>query len=348
MPTQIPLKLVVVGLLLVSTFASPTVAQRDAPEPVVLTEYERMEAVVVNGQVYGLYEYDSPLPYVGGIAVYRNGEPIRDRATVERVVTAHARQTAVAGLRRDELRILRRLQARSRAVEAHVTPLIADLNATLAYTRTLENTTVDNRTAWNASITHAPGLEDLFRAGYPGGTSEMAALAATLREVRRTTAAIDENATAVITLVQRRRNGTEINKTKLFQHYTAVLTNVERATTQTAELDEQLATTANRTETIATEASTVPEVGAEIETRFVALTTQLRATAAQVAAANDELPTGRTTLQKVDRRAASLRDRMLNRWTPRGAVKAKVYGSLGEGFILALAGVLTTIRYRRR
>lgn len=347
MTTQTPLKLALVGLLLLSTVASPAVAQHGAPDPVVLTEYERMEEVAVSGQVYVLYEYDSPLPYVGGVAVYRNGAPIREQATVDRVVAVHARRTAVAGLRRDELRILRRLQARSRTVRAHVAPLIADINATLAYTRALENTTVDNRTAWNASVEHLPALEDLFRAGYPGGTSEIAGLRATLMDVQRTTAAIDENATAVITLVQRRRNGTDINKTELFQHYTAVLANVERVTTLTAELDEQLATTANRTETIATEASAVPEVGTDIETRFTALSGQLRATAAQLAAANDELPAGRTTLRKVDRRAASLRDRVLKQWTPRGIIKAKVYGSIGEGLILALAGILATIRYRR-
>lgn len=347
MYTETPLGLVLAGILLLSTVPSSAVARPAGPEPLVLTEYDRTDEIVVSGRTYVLYEYESRLPYVGGIAVYRDGEPIRERATVERVLTAYAHRTAVAGLRRDELRILRRLQARSRAVEAHVTPLIAEINETLAYTRTLENTTVDNRTAWKASTEHAPALDHLFRPAYRGGTSEMVALRGKLGRVRRTTTAIQKNASVVITLVQRRRNGTDINRTVLFQRYTAVLVNVERTTRLTAELADQLATTANKTETIATEASTVPEVGADIERRFTALTEQLRATATQFGAANEELPAGQTTLQKVDRRAASIRDRMLKRWAERGTIRAKVYGSIGEGVILALAGVLTTIRYRR-
>lgn len=334
-------------IVLVSITPAAATPARQGPTPIVTTDYERMGQVVVSGQVYELYTYDSPLPYVGGLAIYRGGDPIRSRTAVERVVRVHARQTAVAGLRRDELETIRRLRDRGRTLAANVSAALATINATLDYTRALENTTVGNRTAWNASLAAAPGLEGLVRPPYRGGTSDLAALRATLVEVRRSATALSENATAVITMVGRQRNGTSIDKTALFRHYSAVLGALDRTTSLAEDVEPTLATTANRTDRIATNVSTVPEVGATLSTRFRALTSQLRSTAVQLSAVTTELPRGRTALGQVDRRAAAMRERLLHRWTSRGTVRAKVYGSIAEGLILALAGILTTIQYRR-
>ncbi|MFB6299093.1 MAG: hypothetical protein ABEH65_02410 [Halobacteriales archaeon] len=331
-------------LVLLSTMPTGVVAQGTSADPVVLTEYERAERVIVDGTTYRVYTVESPLPFVDGIAVYRNGRSVESESVVKRVVAVHARQTAVAGLRSDEMAILRRLKQESETIEKRVPELIAEINVTITYTEKLNGTTIDNRTARELAIERIPAFEEEFEVGY--GAARIEQLRKSLMRLETAARNLNENATAVITLVEQRRNGTEIDKTELFRHYVATISALERTETLVDDLKYPLSETADHMTAIANQSDRIPSVESPMEQRFTAVANEFKTTREALLETKKRLTSDRKTLQKVDRRAEAIRERLMKQWISRGALKAKIYSMLGEATLLAIAGLWTGLSLR--
>lgn len=339
--------IVLVGLVVLSTVPSGVIAQEPSPpaNPVPLTEYERSDRVVLDGQTYRVYTYNSPLPFVDGVAVYSDGRAIENRNLVEKVVAVHARQTTVAGLRSDEMAILRRLKRQSHTLEKRIPAVVAEINATIAYTEKLEETTIGNRSARTVAIERIPAFEDEFRVEY--GKSRIERTRKTLLKLETAATNLNENATAVINLIEKRRNGADIDKTELFRHYVATISALERTETVASDLKYPLSVTAEHLTTIAKQSDKLPRVETEMKRRFTTFAEEIETSKKTIIETRKRLTADRKTLQKVDRRAEAMRERLMKQWEPKGSIKAKVYGLIGEIGLLMFAGLWTGLTLRK-
>jgi hypothetical protein len=332
-------RLLLVGAVVLAAVPSVGTAQPVSPDRPPLTDYERVDEVVVEDRPYTIYRYDSPLPYVGGLVVYRNGTSV-DEGTATTVLEVYARQVAVANLRAEELATVREVRNDSRRVQETAGPAIETLGSAIAYTDRLRNESVGNRSAWTVAAERVPALEDGFGAGIGGGESDAAELRATLVRWERVATDVEENATAVVRTVQRRRNGTEIDKNRLYRRYAAMLSSLERLRSLTETVNRRVPATAETAGTVAESAGDVPEVGGTLADRFRTLADRFRTTAERAADVGEDLSSRRESLQRIQERATSIQERMRTRLAAEGAIESRLYATFVEGGVVLVAGLL--------
>lgn len=340
-------KLILVVVLLVSAVSTGAVAQ-DQPRHALLDgEPTELATVHTNGQTYVVYAYDNLLPYASGIEVYTDGERVTDAETVDEVFRALARRRATTfEPEARSIERLRRVVTRSRSIQAATTDAITALNETLAYRETLQETAVNDTTAWEAAIDTSESLDGTFARGFSGGAADAGELREQLLAVRASAASLETDAARVVTLLQRQQAGEEINRSDLYRRYAAVYAELERLRSQVASSRSALLETANASRAGASEARSLPTVGEEIHRRFAALGEALDRAASRLAGTGPALADVRTSLPAVATDEAFQRQ-LTERWKTRQGAVMKIRVTLVEGGILLAALALALLETRR-
>ncbi|MFB6300427.1 MAG: hypothetical protein ABEH65_09220 [Halobacteriales archaeon] len=331
----------IVGLLVIGT-VPPTVAAANPPDDrLPLTSYEKLEDVEVEGSQYAVYEYSSPLPYVGGIEVYQNGQPVQQESKAKAVVTAYARQEAVARLTGQELKVIRKITDDSKRIDSVTAAAIQQINQTIALRAALESRTINGTSAWKRATETSEALNRVFLTpGYQEQT-EIEKLRNALIKYRQAAQNLNENASVVVDLVQQRQRGETIDKTQLFVHYQDMLTSLERVRSLSTELETGLSKQAKNAKRVTNQVTAVPAVGDRIADRFTTLRETLVTTVDEINRIEEAISFRKSGLQQVDRRAERIKTRLIDRLTSREISRAKVYGTGIELIVLIAAGVLT-------
>lgn len=297
-------------------------------------------AVTVDGERYQVYRYDNTLPYASGVSVYSDGEQVTSAARVRAVLTALAQRRAAAELGPEELETLRSVRREARVL-ANESGRAADAlaNAT-GYAVELQSVRVDGTTAWNATVEATPAAAEL--------NETAGELVPALRRTERHAGWAVANTTALIDLLERKRNGSEVDPRRLYARYDATLSTLERLSDQEFDID-QLSDLAGLSRTVAANASSVPERGDEIAGRFASFADRLgrasnRTTASfeaveDRAGFNAPLLTARTE-------ARTQQAEWMEAWETRRYAPRDIYGTL-LGVPLALVLALGYVRRRR-
>lgn len=339
------LKIVLVTALVVNVHSTGAIAQT-SPRHIPLDDDPTQVATVqTNGQTFIVYEYDNLLPYANGIEVYTGGERVTSPETVDAVFRALARRQATKF--EPESRAIERLGQvinRSQSVQATTGDAISALNETLEYRQTLEATTVNNTNAWEIATEASDALEETFGSGVTG-PSDARELRNQLMAVRSSARNLESNASRVIGLLQKRQTGQEINRPDLYRRYAGVYTELETLSTQLDSVQPSLLETANASNSVASQTSSNPKMGDEIQRRFTSLGQSLESTGDLLAETGPGFTELRSALPTVAT-DEKLQSQLTKRWEQRQGAVMKVYATVAEGLVLLVALVIALFETR--
>ncbi|MFB6159682.1 MAG: hypothetical protein ABEJ61_00720 [Haloferacaceae archaeon] len=330
------LGVVAVVVLLVGTVPTGALAQ-SGPRPVLLNQNtEHVATVTVDGQRYEVYRYDNVVSFASGIDIYANGERVTEESRAQAVVTALAQRRAVEELGRDDAR---RIRASARAVNAtvgDVSTAAAEIDATLAYVERTKSVRANGTTVYNASVEAAPALTEF-------NETARATLPA-LRSLENDSTAYVRNATALADLLQRRRNGSDVDPQRVYDRYEATLTAKYRVSQHFGYdgTTESLAEIAALSDRIAANVSTVPERGQELSRRFATV----HEASARAANRTRTLDLSAYELSGAQNRADELESAWMEQWRSRRNAASDVYKTVAAaGLLVAGVGYVGWRRY---
>lgn len=336
------LQLLLVSVLIVNAFSTGVAAQSQPRQILLDTDVRKLAEVHTNGQLFVVYAIENALPYSSGIAVYADGERVTSKATVDDVFRALARRKATKfEPERQTIQRLRRVVERSQAVQAATSVALVDLNRTLQYREELKATPVNQTTAWVVALDRSDALDRAFDSGF-SGSSDGAELRNELLVIHRSAAALEANARRVITLLERRQDGQEINQSALYRRYDSIYADLETMNRQLRGLERELSTFANTSRAAGSQVSSVPTVGGELEQRFTMLARALNASADRLADTRRAFVTLQEALPAVAANA-DFQTQLTQRWKQRLGAVTKVYVSITEGLIFFLAGIIALL-----
>lgn len=315
----------VVGVLLLST-VPVSVAAQGTPGSLLLNQHAtKVGTITVDGERYQVYRYDNTLPYASGMSVFHDGEQVTSEARARAVLTALAQRRAAAKLGTEEIETLRTVREQARIIA----------NATGSAAAALNDTT-----ALNVSRQPAPRFSEF------NGTATD--LRPSLRTTERYARAVVSNTTALIELLEKRRNGTEVDPQRLYDRYATTLSTINRLSGQSYKVDE-LSEVATLSDRIAANVSTSSDRGKEIAAGFEAVSSETARAANRTTAAFEtleEVAGYGTPLGEAQSFAQSQQSEWMDRWRTRQSAPMKIYGTL-IGVPIALIVVGGYIRWRR-
>lgn len=251
------------AVLIVGTVPATVMAQQ-APRSVLLDEDTRQVAsVTVDGQVYEVYRIENVVWYASGVDIYADGERVRSEETAEAVLTTLARRRAIDDLGEGDLGRLQAVKRNVSDASAAAADTSRELTETLAYLDSLRSESVDNRSAYNATIDAAPRLTE-FNDTAPELLSQ-------LRSYERDAQAFIENATRLSRLLDRRANGSSVDPQRLYAVYVATI----QANDALSEhhgfggVSDGLSTVATTSGAIAENTTSVPKYGNQTAAHFI-------------------------------------------------------------------------------
>lgn len=331
-------------LLLLNVASTGVAAQTDHRRIIFDEEVREVATVHTNDQTFVVYTYESTLPYASGVEVYRNGDRVTSRKSVDEVFQALARRKATKFAPEERtIERLRRVVERSRTVQRETSEALATINATLEYRAELKERTVNGSTAWEAAVERSDALDRTFAGGMVGD-AEVRDLRKKLLTVRESAADLEANATRAISLLEKRQQGIEINQSDLYRRYDAVYADLATMKKRVDAVRTTLSQTAEASRTAAKQARSTPEVGEEIHDRFTSVARSLAATTGPLGEAGSALTALRGKLPTV---AADkqYQQRLTDRWQSRQSAGLKVYATLGEGFIVFAGGLIALSKH---
>lgn len=309
-------------MTLLGTVPATVLAQEATGRLLLNEEATAMGTVTVEGQQYQVYRYENSLPYASGISVYRNGQQVTDEVQVQAVLGELARRRAADGLGQQEVETLRELR-RAAMIIANESGRSAEVLAnTTAYIDQLQTVQVDGSTAWEATTREAPSASAL--------NVSATDLRPSLPRAERYAGWVASNATELITLIERRQNGTAVESQRLYDRYAATMTAVDRLAQEMNEVD-GLTRVSTLAAAVSANASSVPERGEEIASRFGAIAERLRRADNRTTTAFDTVDrlTGfGSAFRTVEDAADDRRVDLMNAWASRRHAPRDIYGTL--------------------
>lgn len=322
------LVLVLVVTVVVATIPGIVLAQDISGRRLLNEKATTIATIEVDGQSYKVNRYENTLPYASGIAIYNGDERVKSEAQAKRILTALARRRAAAEIGRDEARLLKPLVSNVNDSRRAASDADAAIDRSLSFVHELKNTTVDGKSAWARTVEAAPAA-----AGYVDQADEVQG---DLRMYHSQAAEFTHNATALIALIE---SDTEpVPPRKLYSQYLTTLRTANDLAGKLGgfySLSSDLRVVANTSERIATNASSVPEVGGEIEPRFTNVTRASRTAADRL----DRLPENlnREQLDDAEDRVDARTEAWMADWRTRNNIAIDLYGTV---FGLPIAGAL--------
>jgi len=224
------------------------------------------------------------------------------------------------------------------------TAALQSLNDTTEYLESLRDPEVNGTTGREAALEASPTLDDAFTQGALG-RSDMQELRTQLIQLRRQAVDLEENASTVARLLQKRRNGTDIDRSRLFQSYLGARSSLEIISDRMAEVRPTVTEMTNATTHIASETLDVPQIGDELNQRFTQLSDRLDETGSKIETLTGELRQSRLTLPSVSENR-QVREQLLKEWKPRQNAATKITITLGELALLIAAGAIAALDLR--
>lgn len=339
------LKSLLVLTLLVNALTMGVAAQSQPRQIMLDTEATRIAEVHTNGQAFIVYRVDNALPYASGIEVYSNGERVTSESTVEEVFRALARRKATKFQpERETIAKLRRVIEQSQALQTTTTEAIIALNETLEYRGKLQETTINDSSAWEIATEKSDALDEGFASGFTG-SSDAVEVRNQLQVLRASATELEKNATRVITLLEQQQAGEDIDQSDLYRRFASVYSDLETMNQLVSEVGDRTVQLAETSRTAATQVKSVPQVGDNLQERLTSLASSLNETEASLADVGPGMIELREELPKV---AADVQfqEKLMKQWNRRQAASMKVYFTIGGSLILLVAGVIAVSENR--
>lgn len=322
--------------IVVTSVVSAGVAAQGTPNVLLLNQgTQQIGTVSLDGQTYQVHRYQNSLPYASGISVYANGQEITADAQVRDVLTALAQKRAVRKLGPADVTALQTAKRNVSTSAAAVSEAAAALNHTLVYRPELKTTRVDGTTVWNASIRAAPQLREFNETARE--------MRPKLRTFQNNSDAFTENATALVTLIEQRQNGT-VDSHRLYDQYSRTLAAKDEIAEQLdfSGIGDGLAELARTSHAIAGNVSTVPEKGDEIARRFATVHNETSVAANRTRAL--ELPG--SEFEETQETAENLEETWMEQWHSRRNAATEIYATV-IGVPVGLGVVGSFVLWRR-
>lgn len=329
----------VVILLVVGATPMASLAQgASAPQPVLLDQdTTHIADITVDGQQYSVYRHENVFPWASGVDIYTNGERVSSESTAESVLTALAQRRAVQNLGSEDIRQLRTTSQNASAAATNVSSTATDINETLAYLERVKTDRENGTTAYNALVEAAPKITEFNETAHETLPH--------LRSFENDSAAYRSNATALITLLEQRANGSDVDPQRLYDQYTETLEAKGDVSNhlEYGGIDEQFSEMASTSETIAKNVSSIPESGNETARDFRQVHNESTVTANQTEAV---VPSD-YELDEVQDRVGSLEEDWVDEWNSRQNPASTVYDSIAAiAVVIAVVGGYVTWRRR--
>lgn len=327
-------------MILLSVVPVGALAQ-GAPGSLLLNQSgTQVGSITVDDHRYQVYRYDNTLPYASGISVYLDGEQVTSEAEVREVLTALAQRRAAGRLGTEEIETLRTVRRQARILANVSGSTAASLNRTTSYLADLANVTVNGSTALNASRRAAPRFAEFNESARD--------LVPALRTTERRATAVASNATALIDVLQARRNGTETDPQRIYEQYVTTLETIDRLAEQES-VSEDLSTVATLAERVASNVSAVPEVGNETAARISTASNSTARAANRSSAAFETLDSltgfGGSLDDSRDAAESQVEQWMAN-WQDRRYAPRDIYGTIAAVPVVLVGAVAYTRWWR--
>jgi hypothetical protein len=287
--------------------------------------------ITVDGQQYSVYRHQNVFPWASGISIYTDGERVTSESTAETVLTALAQRRAVQNIGAEVITQLRATSQNASAVANNVSAAATAVDQTLTYI----NRTVTVRE--NASVEAAPQI--------PEFTETARELLPKLRSFENDSTAYRSNATALVELLEQRKNGTDVDPQRLYAQYEATLEAKDALSAHLGfgGIDEELTQLASTSGIIATNVSSVPERGNKTARQFRRVDDESPVAANQTAA----FELSEFDLGEFEERAASLEEDWTDEWNSRQSPASTVYQSIAA-ILIVIAVTGGYVAWRRR
>jgi hypothetical protein len=319
--------LLVVAIVITGTVPLPIAAQGADENSVLLdSSREKIADVSVDGQAYTIYEYENVLPYASGIEVYTNGQRVTDEAEARHVARAIAWQRAAGGLDSTDIETLRQIDESAQQINQIVTPLLDVLNQALAVIDELKQRQIAGQSAWDLVTDASPALAEFETAARE--------LRSELQEWKTAADAVNENVPRAIDDAERIKRGENVDYSKVSQHFTASVKGTDQLQSQSAEVRDGLASTAETASRASSEVRSVPIIGGDLSQFYAQAGTQLNDASGNVGEFSDALGRQKSQLADIKATADSEEKQMMSTWNARQTAEIRVYGTLGGAVVL--------------
>lgn len=332
-------------LVLLNTAVTGTVAQQDTRQLPLDGQATELATVHTSGETFVIYEYNNILPYASGIEVYRNGERVTSRGTVDEVFQALARRKATKF--QPEQATIQRLNdliEQSNTIEAKANSSLAPINESIALKRNLRATQMNNTTVWKFATDQATQLDRVLGQSVMG-PSDIKTLQQKVIKLRSTAKDLETNSKRVITLLEKRQSGQEINQSDLYRRYDAInadLTDISRQVNDIQETMQKLSTTS---ETISSKTSSMQPVETNVTDHFAALAITLEQTADSLSTVEQSITETQQSLPRVATNQ-DYQSELTKRWEERRSAKTGIYITFVEVAMVGIAIGLTILEQR--
>lgn len=147
---------------------------------------------------------------------------------------------------------------------------------------------------------------------------------------------VNENVPLVIEDVERIKRKENVDYNNVSQHFTASIEGTSRLQSQSAQVRDGLASTAETASTASSEVRSVPIIGGQLSQFYAEVSIRLDDASTDVGGFSDALSQQQSKLADVKATADSEEQQMMNAWNARQTAEMRVYGTLAGAVVLVL------------
>jgi len=330
--------LTVVFIVAVVLASSSAVFAAPDDQTVVLDKgYEKVGNVTFDGTTYGVYRYESVVPYASGYEFFADGERVDDAEEARSVARAYAWNRALKEeMDERDLEALRDVGRTSNRAGAVISAPLSAVETALDAVDEAKERERFGMSVWDVAVAAVPQL---------GGVES--ALSTVRDELERWNERVDEigeDVTRVANEAESVRSGGEAEYDELptlFDDTSDGLQDVEELSDGLAN---DLSTAAELSGSIAEELEEVERVGGNLASPFRGLSASLEDATSRVEGFSESAGQARGAVEETHERASADEERLTTGWNRRQNAALLVYGT-GFAIILVLLGGYA---YRRR
>ena len=302
------------------------------------TGYEEVGEVSLNGTTYGIYRYESAVPYASGYEFFADGERVDDSENAQRVARAYAWKTALnEEMNQSDIETLRDVGTTANRAGAVISTPLSGVETALGAVDAAKERERLGVSVWDVAVSAVPQLS--------GVDSSLRTVRDELERWEERIGEIGEDVTRVADEAESVRAGGEAEYNELPALFEDASEGLAEAEDISSGIANDISDAALLAGGIADELEDVDRVGDDLASPFRSLSSSLEEVRATVEGFSESSTAAREAVEATHASATAEEKRLETGWNTRQTAGLRVYGTV---VVLLLLTVAAGYGYRRR